>query len=128
MPIRTNRGRAAVYRKLWGWPMRSPRHLIAAFLVAFVLVLAIGLLVPRLLGAGGSAATGAGTGAATSTTAAAPATGTAPVAQTPAAPQSSLPTRITAPSQARTPAPPSPKAIEVATRWAKAWVNHPMGM
>lgn len=35
MPIRTHRGRAAVYRRVWGWPLRSPRHLAA---VAVVLV------------------------------------------------------------------------------------------
>jgi hypothetical protein len=33
VPIRTHRGRAAVYRTLWGWPLRSPRHLLAAVLV-----------------------------------------------------------------------------------------------
>ena len=130
MPIRTNRGRAAVYRKLWGWPMRSPRHLIVTFLVVFAVVLTIGLVVPRVLGTagGGSTATGAGTTDSTNPTAAAPATGTAPVAATTTVPQGSLPTRITAPSQAATPAPPAARAMEVANRWAKAWVNHPKGV
>ena len=41
MPIRTNRGRVAVYRKLWGWPMRSPQHLIATALVVLAVVLSI---------------------------------------------------------------------------------------
>ena len=34
VPIRTSRGRAAVYRTLWGWPLRSPVHLVAAVVVA----------------------------------------------------------------------------------------------
>lgn len=33
MPIRTHRGRAAVYRTLWGWPLRSPLHLVATLVV-----------------------------------------------------------------------------------------------
>lgn len=28
MPIRTQRGRAAVWRRLWGWPLTSYRHLL----------------------------------------------------------------------------------------------------
>lgn len=37
MPIRTHRGRAAVYRTVWGWPLRSPWHLVAV-VVALVAV------------------------------------------------------------------------------------------
>ncbi|HEU5471152.1 MAG TPA: hypothetical protein VFV67_10905 [Actinophytocola sp.] len=121
MPIRTNRGRAAVYRRLWGWPMRSPRHLIATVLIVFAAMLTIGLLMPRLLGSADQPAAGtAGAGS----TAAAPAT-TGPAAPpTTTVPQTSLPTRISTPTQAPTPAPPAPKALEVATQWATAWVNH----
>lgn len=36
MPIRTSRGRGAVYRALWGWPLRSPRHLVVAVVGAAV--------------------------------------------------------------------------------------------
>ena len=46
MPIRTQRGRAAVYRKFWGWPVRSPRHLAAATLAAVVIAVGVGLLLP----------------------------------------------------------------------------------
>ncbi|MGH3905435.1 MAG: hypothetical protein ACRDTE_14790 [Pseudonocardiaceae bacterium] len=48
MPIRTHRGRAAVYRTFWGWPVRSPKHLagvglvFAAIVVGFALVLGDG--------------------------------------------------------------------------------------
>ncbi len=43
MPIRTHRGRAAVYRRLWGWPVRSPRHLAGTVLA--LIVVAIGAAV-----------------------------------------------------------------------------------
>ena len=42
MPIRTNRGRAVVYRQVWGWPLRSPRHLAATLAVVAVLAAGVG--------------------------------------------------------------------------------------
>lgn len=45
MPIRTNRGRAAVYRQVWGWPLRSPRHLAATLGVVAVLAAGVGYAV-----------------------------------------------------------------------------------
>lgn len=45
MPIRTNRGRAAVYRRVWGWPLRSPRHLAATLSVVAVLAAGLGYVV-----------------------------------------------------------------------------------
>ena len=47
MPIRTNRGRAAVYRRLWGWPLRSPRHLIGLVVVVLALVLLLKMRLRR---------------------------------------------------------------------------------
>lgn len=46
MPIRTQRGRAAVYRTLWGWPLRSPRHLAGAGLVLAVIAAGLALALP----------------------------------------------------------------------------------
>lgn len=137
MPIRTNRGRAAVYRRLWGWPMRSPRHLVATFLVVFAVVLTIGLLVPRLAGPGHDATGGAagtdvsGSGSAQPGGSGGQGSGATPggaqTTNTPS-PTSSLPTRLTAPTQTPTSAPPNPDALGVAVAWAKAWVNHPQGI
>lgn len=57
MPIRTGRGRAAVYRTLWGWPLRSPRHLAAVAAGVTVLAVLLGVVAAR--GPDG-AATGSG--------------------------------------------------------------------
>jgi hypothetical protein len=131
MPIRTNRGRAAVYRKLWGWPMRTPTHFVIVLVVVAALILAIGLLIPQLTGSGD----GGGSGAAAETTSS-DAT-TAPDSteeQEPGQPPagtgsatSDLPTRITSPPQKPTSAAPADEALEVASSWGKAWVTHPKG-
>ncbi|MGH3883811.1 MAG: hypothetical protein ACRDRC_10465 [Pseudonocardiaceae bacterium] len=47
MPIRTHRGRAAVYRTLWGWPVRSPRHLVGTALALVVIAVGVGLALPE---------------------------------------------------------------------------------
>jgi hypothetical protein len=46
VPIRTHRGRAAVYRKFWGWPVRSPAHLTGTVLAALVLAVGVGVVLP----------------------------------------------------------------------------------
>jgi len=46
VPIRTHRGRTAVYRKFWGWPVRSPKHLAATVLVLVAMCLGFGLVQP----------------------------------------------------------------------------------
>lgn len=56
MPIRTHRGRAAVYRKFWGWPVRSPRHLAGTALVAVVIALGFESVLPTHRDAPGPAA------------------------------------------------------------------------
>ncbi len=47
MPIRTHRGRAAVYRTFWGWPVRSPRHLVGTVLALVVIAVGVGLALPE---------------------------------------------------------------------------------
>ncbi|HEY6424241.1 MAG TPA: hypothetical protein VIY28_13530 [Pseudonocardiaceae bacterium] len=46
MPIRTHRGRAAVYRTFWGWPLRSPRHLAGTVLALVAITAGLGLALP----------------------------------------------------------------------------------
>ncbi len=124
MPIRTTRGRAAAYRSLWQWPLRSPARLAvtAAVIVA----------VAALVGVGASAAGGDRPGsagpAAPSTPrgvpqsysygTVAPSAGQAPTAL-PSVPELA-PTTLPL-SQA------PPAALDVAGRWAAAWVRPPDG-
>ena len=126
MPIRTNRGRAAVYRKLWGWPLRSPRHLAVAAVVAAVVITAAGIVIPKLSGAepnrqadpgAGSTATSETHVFGSRTVVVPPATGSAAATETRVEPTL---TPSTAPAQ--------PEALTVAADWAKAWVDHPDGI
>lgn len=130
MPIRTNRGRAAVYRKLWGWPMRSPTHLVVLLVVVAVLVIAISIAIPQLIGSprDGSGAAAETTEQTTPADTAAPGTTGEQSAQGgQGSASTSLPTRIPSPPQSPTSAPPRPEALEVATNWARAWVDHQEG-
>lgn len=112
MPIRTHRGRAAVYRRLWGWPLRSPRHLILAIVLCAAVATGIGLVLPNPP----------------------PAVRPTPVlpavaSSTPpsAAPTSALAPTISVPVTTPAPAPPDPQGVAVLSDWAQRWVNHPPG-
>ncbi|SFB51132.1 hypothetical protein SAMN05216266_11527 [Amycolatopsis marina] len=124
MPIRTNRGRAAVYRKLWGWPLRSPVHLAGTLVVLLAVVVTLGIVIPQLpggdSGSGPSAATGESSQNEGDST-----TGSDESDQDGSKP---LPTRLTEPRETPTPDDPDPAALRVAEQWATAWVNHPEGM
>lgn len=124
MPIRTNRGRAAVYRRLWGWPLRSPRHLITAVVVFVVAVAVLAIATAKLSGPKPLPAAATGTETSTSTTenvAQPPPPSTAPTTSGP------LPTRLPAPPSPSTAAP-DPQALDIAVRWTTAWANHPAGV
>lgn len=56
MPIRTQHGRAAVWRRIWGWPLTSGRHAAATAAAGTVVVLAIGAAVGVSGGSGSPAA------------------------------------------------------------------------
>ena len=125
MPIRTNRGRAVVYRRLWAWPLRSPRHLAITGLVLAVLATVIGLLMPD---SSGPRAAQLSTHP-TSTSPSASPTGSR--GQTSTSPARSTTPRPAPPAVTTTPpssAPPAPEALNVASAWARAWVHHPAGM
>jgi len=129
VPIRSPRGRAAAYRALWQWPLRSPARL--AVTVVTVVAVAVGMSTAiGALGGGASSggvlaglapppnSTAAGTPRAPRTDASNPAVAPAPTAlpPVPALEPSTLP-----PAQA--PA----AALDVAARWANAWVRPPAG-
>jgi hypothetical protein len=124
MPIRTNRGRAVVYRRLWAWPLRSPRHLAITVLVLAVLATIVGVLMPDNAR---SVSAHLSTTQPTSTVSPSPTSSPGQTSRSaqPTTPRTSLPAVTTTPPSS---APPAPEAVNVANAWARAWVNHPPGM
>ncbi|QFZ16860.1 hypothetical protein [Saccharothrix syringae] len=117
MPIRTNRGRAAVYRRLWGWPLRSPRHLGAAIVGFAAAVIAISVLLDNAVGARGG---GAGPATTTASTTVASGPGNQ-VGVLPTVTSTPLPTKAPSPTPAGTSAPVDPNALLVADMWVDAF-------
>ncbi|MFD4670711.1 hypothetical protein ACFWNN_13310 [Lentzea sp. NPDC058450] len=117
MPIRTNRGRAAVYRRLWGWPLRSPRHLAASIIIFVVLIVALGVIVPKVLDRKPADPNAAGQNSTSSQ-------GTQ-VGQLPGSSGASLPTKLPPPSISASAAPPQADAQLIAELWAENWIKPP---
>jgi hypothetical protein len=116
VPIRTNRGRAAVYRRLWGWPLRSPRHLAASIIIFVVVVVALGVIIPKVLdrkSAGPSSAGQPSTSAQGTQVGQLPSSGV------------SLPTKQPTPSISASAAPPQADAQLIAELWAENWIKPP---
>lgn len=95
MPLRNDR-RAAVYRRLWGWPLRSPIHLVTAVAAATVLALGLGSAATLLHG---------------------------PPRSVSAPPHPHVPAR---PAPAPVPAPPPvpAAALDAATDFGQRWTHH----
>ncbi|UJW33164.1 hypothetical protein L3Q67_05055 [Saccharothrix sp. AJ9571] len=123
MPIRTNRGRAAVYRRLWGWPLRSTTHLTISLVVLAVLMIAAGVLIPKVIGDNNPRTGRAGQISVNPDDGKAAAPGGS--SRTTSGP---LPTRLSEPRESPTTAPPNGDAMRVAEQFAAAWVNHPQGI
>jgi hypothetical protein len=120
MPIRTPRGRATAYRAVWQWPLRSPRRLaltgIAVLAVVVAVSFGIGLTVePARSVDGASGATP------TPSVVASPSDGDQTPVPTVLPPVVELQPTTLPLSAAPT------AALQVASRWAKAWVRPPNG-
>lgn len=122
MPIRTNRGRAAVYRRLWGWPLRSPRHLVASIVGVTVLVTTISVVIPNAI----KPRQGGGTAGTTSTVVTGGSGGNQ-VGVLPTATSTALPTKAPSPTAAPTSAPVNPNAQLVADMWVDAFSAYQPG-
>lgn len=116
MPIRTPHGRSAAYRAIWAWPLRSPLRLAVTAVVVIAVVvgltLAAGALGPGRAGNAPADASGGTEG---------PAGRRPGVAGTPT-PTMLPPVPELTPSQLPLSAAPD-AAVEVAARWAAAWVR-----
>jgi hypothetical protein len=115
VPIRTPHGRSAAYRAIWAWPLRSPLRL--AVTTALVIAVAVGVTFAiAALGPGRSAGGPAdASGGPTSD-------GRAPAAARTPTPTMLPPVPELTPSQLSLSAAPD-AAVEVAARWAGAWVR-----
>lgn len=125
MPIRTHRGRAAVYRRIWGAPLRSPKHLIVTVVIMVALVTTVGFVVPKLIPGGDTPSPAASESENRWTHEdSGESSAASPGAATSAEPSE---TRLTESPLSPTSAPAAPEAVAAATKWARAWVNHPEG-
>lgn len=119
MPIRSPRGRAAAYRSVWQWPLRSPARLAVFVVVLGGLVFGLVHLAGQLgAGASGGGPPGAQQGERWDA-------GGSGVSATPT--PTMLPPVPELTPEALPPEQASPQALEVARVWASAWVNHPEG-
>jgi hypothetical protein len=127
MPIRTNRGRAAVYRRLWGWPLRSPRHLVVAIVGAAVVAVAVAVVTTNATASARHGSSAAGTGS-SSVTMPAGTGGSGMLTTGTNSMTTPVQTIISSPPETPRSAPPAPAALTVITTWGRLWVNHPAGM
>jgi len=116
VPIRTHRGRAAVYRTFWGWPLRSPKHLIASVLVVSAIAVGIGVVLPD-----SRAASRPGPVAPSTTLQARP-----PLPAVPLATPGADPVGPPGPSSPRAAAPAA--ALAAARSWVQAFLTVPKGI
>ncbi len=118
MPIRTHRGRAAVYRRLWGWPLRSPKHLGVAVVLLVAVASAVGLLLPE------PPPREARAGERVTVT---DPRDTPSESTTRSGEDSAAPPTISVPTQPPAQVPPDRKGLAVVRNWARSWVTHPPG-
>jgi hypothetical protein len=113
MPIRSPHGRSAAYRALWQWPLRSPARL------ALTAIGVLALLVAATIGIGmTNGSVGLPVGARPTPSAAAPVAPPEPVLLPPVPELEPTTLPVSAAPAA---------ALQVASRWARAWVRPPDG-
>lgn len=105
-----------MYRRLWGWPLRSPKHLVAATVGLVVVIAAVGFFLPEQSSQPASSRYSAAHSA----------------EYQPAPTQSSTdeasPPSFSVPQAAPPPTAPDPAGLQSAHAWARAWVTHPEGL
>ncbi len=122
MPIRTPRGRAAAYRPVWQWPLRSPARLGATAAVVVALAVGTSVTVTSLRGPTGPREPGRTDSAAATAGEYPPAPSPPSVAPSVLPPVAALVPPTLSPGQAPV------AAVQVAAGWSAAWVRHPAGI
>jgi hypothetical protein len=114
VPIRTHRGRAAVYRKFWGAPVRSPKHLAVTVLALVLIVIGAQRALPA---------------SRVSPVPAAPSKSPRASSLVPAPSLGLAGAGIVAPPRAPSPSIPAPAAaLTVARSWVQAFLTVPKGI
>jgi hypothetical protein len=118
VPIRTPHGRSAAYRAIWAWPLRSPMRLVITTVVVVGVLVGVTFTLTALnLGRGGDGSLGTLDGGSATSSGRGP----------DLAPRAPTPTMLPpVPELTPSPLPLSAapdEAIEVAARWAAAWVR-----
>ena len=112
MPIRSPHGRSAAYRALWQWPLRSPARLVLTAIGV------VGLVVAATIGIGATNGSVSLPGGAQPTPSAAAVAPPEPVLLPPVPELEPTTLPVSAAPAA---------ALQVASRWARAWVRPPDG-
>jgi len=122
MPVRSPHGRAAAYRAIWQWPLRSPARLIVTVIVALALVMGVSYGVGALRGPARVLPTAPTT---------VPTAGVYPVPDTAGATGTAAATALPPVSElspTTLPVSQAPReALQVVTSWTAAWVRPPAG-
>jgi hypothetical protein len=118
VPIRSPRGRAAAYRALWQWPLRSPARLALSVGLLVLVAITVSTGLAALAGPPPAPSPTAGSTTASTSSPERPSTG---------ADRTPTPTALPpVPDLVPTTLPPSsadPAALDVAARWTAAWVR-----
>lgn len=123
MPVRSPHGRAAAYRAIWQWPLRSPARLVVTVVVALALVTGVSYGLGALRGqaqtlpAAPTTVPTAGAYPLPDTTGSTP--GTTAATALPPVPELT-PTALPVSQAPR-------EALQVVTSWTAAWVRPPAG-
>ena len=127
VPIRTSRGRAAAYRSLWQWPLRSPGRLVLTVIVVVAVGTGLSFGIGYLSGSMAAGRTQSGQTPAGPATSPFPRSGVTPgLPPSTPTPTALPPVPDLQPSTlplSRAPA----AALSVAARWTAAWVRPPDG-
>lgn len=129
MPIRSPRGRAAAYRALWQWPLRSPARLAVTVVAVLAVVLGVSTGLTALNPPSENTAAMRDTPTTSSRSQADDESGTP--SRTTTSPSTPAPTALPPVDELRPSTRPLASApaaaLDVAARWSSAWVRPPQG-